>query len=561
MAEAAAMNLPQGLGMCGNILGLDESLLKKERGAYLIQKLCIPQKSRAKVQPPRWNNDPALMQELFDYCKQDVVAEMAITKKLHRLSPYEQAAWVKTQEINLRGVPVDTAEIANIIKCTDAELERLNNELKILTDYQVTDANKRQAVQDWCNVRLPEDLQLPDLTGDTVTAWLKRTLPAPVRRALEIRAMGSQTSVAKLDAMLATAAPDGTLKQMLAYHGASTGRFASRGGVNLQNIARPSLKDDEIAIAHDTLGTGDYELASMVWGERLMDAGVSTARGVLKAKPGYRFLDADLASVENRVASWISGQTDKVEMFAKGLDEYKVFASEGLYLIPYESVTKDQRQVSKSACLGAMFGQGAKGLIEYAEGYGVTLDLKRSKEIVDLYRAKYHMVQACWHACGRASIMAVEAPGVWQEVNDKIALAVNKSMSFLVLRLPSGRIIRWAMPRVEVLETPWGEMRAVVTVEQTDSFTRKWKRDKLIGSSIFQSAVQATARDIQVFGLMTAEAAGYNTVLLVHDEILCHNKVGWGSPEELGRLICIQPEWAQDLPLAFEGWESDRFHK
>lgn len=581
MAEAAAMNLPQALANAGVVLGLDEDKLKNPRGKYLIMKLCVPQKSRSKNNPtPRWCNDPELLLELYDYCAQDVISEKAVARKLQRLSDYEQRVWVKTQQINLRGVPVDVEEISNIIKVTDRETEVLNQEIKILTNYEVTEASKRQAVQDWCNARLPicrralpitDDLGGPgfeevpfllDLTAETIANTLARKdIPAEVRRALEIRSLVSQTSVAKLDAMRDTAAPDKTLKGMLIYHGASTGRYASRGGVNLQNIARPSLKDDEIAVAHTTLGSGDYELSKMVWGERLMDAGVSVVRGVLRAKQGYKFIDCDYSSVENRVASWIAGQTDKVEMFAKGLDEYKVFASESLYRVAYDKVTKDQRQVSKSAVLGCMFGQGATGLIEYAKGYGVELDDKRSKEIVDSYRAQYDKVQACWYACGRASIQAVETPGVWVEVNEKIALACTRTRSFLMMRLPSGRIIRWAVPRVEMLETPWGEIRAVVTVEQTDSFTKKWKRDKLIGSSIFQSSVQATARDIQVYGMMNAEEAGYQTVLLVHDEILCHNEVDFGSPDELGQLICMQPAWAHDLPLAFEGWESERFHK
>lgn len=562
MAEAAAMNLPQGLGNCAIVLGLPDDQLKSTRGKYLIQKLCVPQVTpkNAKTPRPRWVNEPELLQELYDYCLQDVVAEQAAMKKLHRLSEYEQRVWVKTQEINLRGVPVDTAEISRILRVTDAEVERLNGEMKQLTQYQVTEGSKRQAVLDWCNARLPEDEALPDLQGETIEARLKGELPVEVRRALEIRHMVSQTSIAKLVAMRDTAAADGTLKGMLIYHGASTGRYASRGGVNLQNIVRPPLDAAGIAVAHATLGTGNHELCRMMWGERLMDAGVSTVRGVLRAQPGMKYIDADYSSVENRVSAWISGQTDKLEMFAQGLDEYKVFATE-LFNVIYEMVTKDMRQVSKSAVLGCMFGQGAAGLVDYAAGMGVELTLERSKQIVSMYRAQYSKVQALWYACGDAAIAAVETPGVWINAGEKLALACNASRSFLMMRLPSGRLLRWALPRVEVKETPWGAMRPVVTVEQVDSVTRKWRRDKLIGSSIFQSGVQATARDIQVQGLLNAEEAGYSTVLLIHDEILTHVPEDFGSPDELGALICKPADWYADLPLAFEAWEDERFHK
>ena len=39
------------------------------------------------------------------------------------------------------------------------------------------------------------------------------------------------------------------------------------------------------------------------------------------------------------VGVWLAGQWDKVEMFAKGLDEYKVFASRSLFGVPYDAVT------------------------------------------------------------------------------------------------------------------------------------------------------------------------------------------------------------------------------
>jgi DNA polymerase I-like protein with 3'-5' exonuclease and polymerase domains len=50
-----------------------------------------------------------------------------------------------------------------------------------------------------------------------------------------------------------------------------------------------------------------------------------------------------------------------------------------LYRVPYDEVTKEQRQISKSAVLGAMFGQGAKGLVKYAEGMGVSCQKDRQR--------------------------------------------------------------------------------------------------------------------------------------------------------------------------------------
>ena len=56
------------------------------------------------------------MRELFDYCEQDVRAEMSIVANLRPLSLVEQEVWELTQRINLRGVPVDPKELQNAVK-------------------------------------------------------------------------------------------------------------------------------------------------------------------------------------------------------------------------------------------------------------------------------------------------------------------------------------------------------------------------------------------------------------------------------------------------------------
>ena len=190
---------------------------------------------------------------------------------------------------------------------------------------------------------------------------------------MELRQQGSMTSVAKYEKMLEVQVA-GRIRNTLVYHGASTGRFASRGGLNLQNIARPSLGDDAIEEANERI---------LVRGEGgTMEELSSLVRSAIKAPDGFTFIDADFSSIENRVASWIAGQNDKVELFRQGLDEYKAFASSALYNVPYEEVTKDMRQISKSAVLGCMFGQGAKGLVEYADGMGVKMTMGESEKAV-----------------------------------------------------------------------------------------------------------------------------------------------------------------------------------
>jgi DNA polymerase len=380
---------------------------------------------------------------------------------------------------------------------------------------------------------------------------LQCSIHAHVKKALELRQEGSQTSVAKYAKMMEIQR-DGKIRNTLVYHGASTGRWASRGGLNLQNIARPTLSDEEIELAIPmvfTEGVGTMQQLS------------SLVRSAIRAPSGKTFVDVDFSSIENRVGVWLAGQNDKVELFRKGLDEYKVFASESLYHIAYDDVTKDQRQVSKSAVLGAMFGQGAKGLVKYAEGMGVKLSDAQAKNAVDNYRSSYAKVKELWALCEIAAIRAVENPGVAFPAGQKIKMKMAKEA--LWMQLPSGRLICWQRPELELLTTPWGSEKLGVTVHSQNTYTRQWSRNALIGSSIFQSAVQGTARDFLAFAMIELERAGYEVINSIHDEVLLlvEEQSAESALDEVTKIMVKPPTWAPDFPLAAEGWFGKRYRK
>lgn len=536
MAIAAANNIPQSLGDAA--LFIDANQQKDTRGRYLIQKLCKPHKGQ-------FNNDPELLKELFDYCKQDVRTEMAVVSNLRHLSDHEQEVWVMTQRINLRGVPVDPSELHNAVLAVCRAQDALDNECLAITGCKPSERTK---LLNWLNAN---GAGLQDLTAETVDKALQSAEPGVIRRVLELRQEGSQTSVAKYTKMMEIQR-EGRIRNTLVYHGASTGRWASRGGLNLQNIARPTLQDEEIELAiprvfNQGMGTMQ-ELSSLV-------------RSAIRAPDGKTFIDVDFSSIENRVGVYLAGQKDKVELFRKGLDEYKVFASESLYHVPYDEVTKDQRQVSKSAVLGAMFGQGAKGLVKYAEGMGVKISEAQAKNAVDNYRASYARVKNLWAACETAAIDAVQNPGQGFAAGSKIKLKVAKSA--LWMQLPSGRLICWQRPELELLTTPWGSEKLGVTIHSQNTYTRQWGRNTLIGSSIFQSAVQATARDCLAVAMLNLEKAGYEVINSIHDEVLLlvEEQNGESALADVIKIMTTPPTWAPDFPLAAEGWFGNRYRK
>jgi len=539
MAVAAANNIPQALEDAGAFM--DANHQKDTTGKKLIQKLCKPSIKGV------FNNDPELLKQLFDYCAQDVRTEMAIGTVLRPLDDSEQAVWTLTQRINTRGVPVCPKELQNAVLAVDKAQKEIDEECVSLTGCK---PSERAKLLNWLNQYLTEPLD--DLTAETVSKMLQRSkLKEPIRRALELRQDGSQTSVAKYAKMLEVQR-EGRIRNTLVYHGASTGRWASRGGLNLQNIARPTLSDEEIERCIPRVfdqATGSMgELSSLV-------------RSAIKAPDGKTFVDVDFSSIENRVGVWLAGQKDKIEMFRKGLDEYKTFASTALYRVAYEEVTKDQRQVAKSAVLGAMFGQGAKGLVKYAEGMGVKLSEGEAKNAVDNYRTAYALVKELWASCELAATEAVKNPGMPFLAGKKITLKVAKNA--LWMQLPSKRLICWQRPQLELVTTPWGAEKLGITVHSQNTYTRAWTRNNLIGSSIFQSAVQGTARDFLAEAMLNLDNSGYEVINSVHDEVLLlvEEQNGESAMDDVIRIMTTPPSWAPDFPLAAEGWYGKRYRK
>lgn len=535
MAMAAAANLPQGLAACGKIMGMDFDQLKSQRGNYLIKHLTVPRKP-TKANPDIFFQEPELLDEFGRYCQQDIIAEKVIFNKLPMLSRYEQEAWELTQRINLRGVPIDIPFVESVNRLRQehhVELESRSQELLGFSAMQTA--------------RITEHLGLDNIQAATVEAALEHAT-GPRKEALELRKAMAGTGASKFTKIPEIICTDDTVKNLFVYHGAGTGRWASRGGLNVQNFTRPVINQ---GVALRAMQTEDLDFINM------LGAPSDFFNSVTRSAIHGDFTDADYSSVENRVASWVANDKDTLELFREGLDQYKDMASK-MYHVPRETVSGEQRQIAKSAVLGGQFGQGAKGFVDFAAGYGVYIDEDESKEIIDAYRKQNPRIVKMWYSMGDKSIQAVRNKGRIIKVNDKLDFLFKGD--FLLLRLPSGRKLHWYKPMVEDKETPWGEVRPVVTVIGMDSYSRQHHRVKSIGANFFQSAVQGIARDILLNGMFNLEDRGVKIRMHVHDEVLADRHPGV-SVEKFCDLMCLKPKWAKGLPLAAEGWNGDRYKK
>lgn len=179
---------------------------------------------------------------------------------------------------------------------------------------------------------------------------------------------------------------------------------------------------------------------------------------------------------------------------------------------------------------------------------------------MNAYRLAYGRVKNCWYQMGQAALDCIKNPGQPFKAG-RVTMKVANNV--LWMQLPSGRLICWQAPDIRKELTPWGKPADVVYVTSQNTFTRKWGRNKLIGSSIFQSSVQGAARDFLAESALALDAEGIAVVNLIHDENLTLSLVEDAkyTEERLMTVLTTPPKWAPDFPLAAESWVDTRYRK
>lgn len=136
----------------------------------------------------------------------------------------------------------------------------------------------------------------------------------------------------------------------------------------------------------------------------------------------------------------------------------------------------------------------------------------------------------------------------------KLVFAYERGILFI--RLPSGRRLSYIKPRIGTNRFG-GDSITYMGINSA----KKWDRLETFGGKLTENIVQGTARDLLANALINAANAGYDTVFHVHDEIICEVPNGYGSVDELCKLMCIKPEWADGLPLNADGFECEYYKK
>lgn len=547
MVKAAYCGLPLSLDEAGKALGLP--IQKDAGGKALIRYFSLPCKP-TKANGGRLRNlpehDPEKWQAFKDYLRDDVATTRELYKALEKYPYTEQANYELDQKINDRGVRIDAELVKNAIQLNDETTRKLTVEVRRLTG--ITNPNSPAQLIKWLNANAEEEVD--NLTAATVEDLLKRAR-GDVRRVLQFRKATSNTSVKKYEKALSYLCADGRARGLFQFYGAGrTGRWAGRG-IQLQNMPRNYLKT--LTIARDLVRSGDFETLEMLY-EDPQDALKQLTRTMLVPREGYTFLIADFSAIEARVIAWLAGEKWRLEVFATHGKIYEASASM-MFGVAIEEVTKgsEYRQKGKIAEL-ALGYQGGVNALKTMGGEAMGLTESEMQIIVTSWRKANPAIKSFWSNMEAAAVRAMKHP------NKRIkagAVSFLYDHSALLCFLPSGRPLIYQKPKL--VKGKFGDQIRYLGADQK---TGRWTWLDTYGGKLVENIVQAVARDLLAFSLHSVEAAGYKTVLHVHDEIVVEAQLGadvW--LKDLLEVMTRKPSWAEGLPLAADGFVAPFYQK
>jgi DNA polymerase len=590
MVQALAHGLPGSLGALCDVLGVPTDKAKDKEGKTFIQLFCKPRPKGAKIRRATRETHPAEWARFVEYAGLDIEA----MREVHRRLPVwnyrgaELDLWHLDQRINDRGVAIDLPLVHAAIRAVDAAQVDLAARTVEMTDGQVASTTQRDALLQ--HVLEAYGVDLPDLQMSTLERRIADPdLPLELRELLGVRLQASTTSTSKYRTLAHGTSADGRLRGTLQFNGASrTGRWAGRL-FQPQNLPRPSLNNAEIDAGIEALMAGAADLVV----DNVMQLTSSAIRGTIIAPPGRKLVVADLSNIEGRVLAWLAGERWKLQAFrdfdaGEGPDLYKLAYAKSFGVDPGD-VDKEQRQVGKVQELALGYEGGVGAFVTFAAAYGIDLEdlaaqvlpvapewalsaarsflgwtIKERRPTFGLsdaafvacdavkrsWREAHGNVEQLWADLKGATHQAVQ----WPEQTVNVGpLKVRRDGSWLRIRLPSGRALCYPSPAVQ---------DNTLTYMGVNQYSRKWARLKTYGGKLVENATQAVARDVMAHAMPLIEAAGYEIVLTVHDEVICEAPdAPEFNAEHLAGLLATAPAWAPDLPLAAAGFECHRYRK
>ncbi len=600
MAMSYAMALPGSLEFAAAASGIN---IKKDMDGYrVMMQLCKPRDDGSFWEP---STAPEKFERMYKYCGVDVGVERLLYKRLMKLSAKEREVWCLDQKINQRGVLIDSQAVEAAIKLVDVEKDRLDLEMRKVTKNHVDSCSAVAQIKLWL---LSRGVDCAGVAKNDVADLLVdiEDLPDDCRQALMLRQHAAKSSNAKLVAMVKGACNDGRVRGLFQYHGAqATGRWAGRR-IQLHNLTRSQLKQNQITEVFRILkNTNEQSLdeIGLLYGNPLSVIS-DCLRGFLISRIDNDFISSDFSNIEGRTLAWLAGEEWKIKAFENfdfgvGPDIYKLSAQR-IYGKQVSEIDSHERLIGKVAELALGYQGGRGAFLSMAKVYLLKVPEAKADEIKEAWRVAHPKTKAFWYELERAAMTAVYNKNKVITAGQAYApIKYKVSGSFLWCSLPSNRVICYPYPVIwkqiwATLKSKKGKsanqtfhgateqaaiasakkyalengVELVETSEAKDCLSymgevnSKWERQIAYGGLLANNVTQATARDILAEAMLRVEKAGYPIVMHVHDEILSEIHESCGSIVEFEKIMSEVPHWATGLPIvATEGWRDKRYRK
>jgi DNA polymerase bacteriophage-type len=555
-AQARANCAPGSLEDVGRFAGV--GMKKDHRGAALVRALSIPQANGA------FREDAGLMQEMIEYCEQDVRAMRAFSKAMRGLTDEELLDYHVNERINDRGVRLDRPLAQAAVKYAAAEQEEIETIFREITGLTSV---RSPRMREWVLERVgPQAKAMMMVWKDGVQkASIDKTVrgnllamenpdevPAEVAEVVQCADDLWASSVAKFERAASLADDlDSRVRGAFVFAGGSATGRASSYGLQVHNFPRKCARDPELA--RQALVRGHQIVPE--FGKRVTDVLKSMLRPALIPAEGKSFAVFDYAQIEARVTPWLSMHGEEtLDVFREGRDIYVAVASR-MFNVQETAVADEQRQLGKVAVLACGFGGGVGAFSAMGRVYGVHMPESEARRTVDLWRRANPWAVPFWSDLEHAYTRAIRRPG---EVFTAGRVQYMMQGEHLWYALPSGRVLCYPYARFEEDGVSYAKASWKPAAD-----AKEWPRARLWKGLACENIVQATANDILREALRKLDAAGVEVVLHVHDEIVA--EIDTDKSEELAAamraVMVTPPAWAEGLPLGASGKVMQRYGK
>lgn len=354
-------------------------------------------------------------------------------------------------------------------------------------------------------------------------------------------------------------------------------------------------------IAHQRL-----DLVETVFGHALATVG-GCLRGLYCAAPGHDLICSDYSAIEAVILAFLAREQWRMDVFNTHGKIYETSASKA-FGVPLEEFDRVKAETGQHHHLrkkgkGLELSGGYQGWIGAAKQFGVPGTDDEIKRDILKWRAASPSIEWLWGGqtqgkangplanSGRvplstnwkgepdrwddrpfyfgvegAAVLAVLNAGTVQPVInlDGQGCGVSYLMTGdkLYCQLPSGRVITYHSPSLRAGDRGGYSLSFWGYNTNPKNGPIGWIQMDTWGGRLVENIVQAIGNDFLRAASVALEEAGYPIVLHVYDEIACEVPKGFGSIEEVERIMALPQWWAPGWPIkAAGGWRGLRYRK